>query len=437
MKNKLWISVFILLIFIPSTLAFYNYSQTGGDNYEYISGNSKFNAELSDDFYKTSVPLDEGRQTPLVADLDNDGINEIIVLNDDNIELYHSDTFPAALTGLTIANTDYSNMIIYDIDGDNFSEIIIANEGTTENINIIEYNTTHFYIQSQADYTIANYTSGETMIACRGIQDCIIIYPRFDVGNHDALGNVYARGFNATDMNTDPITIESHNGFGSTNKDATFCLPKIRHIAVADYDNNNGGVPDDYIFSFIKIYEYSDDTVYIKWVSNNGTALSLDGSISKSADLIDADVECRVDNVGRYINSPLVFDSKPSVQGLETHFAFNHELDEFKIRVYDKEQNEINFHPYAQVGEGTIISNMIRANVFPDGDDIKEDYCVMGYDNVEELLELVCGSNVNTYELTKLYSGSKFPKEWAWINPDQEVETFFPIPPISSHMKDE
>lgn len=386
-------TIIFLMVFLSLMLVSANeeYEQMGSNNSYFALGTGFFNAQLSetDD---TTRALSNPSFVPLVSDLDNDGVSEIIALEGYTFRLYQG-------SGLSIVDslalTNVSGNIffmVYDYDGDNYKEILSIDSGTA-NINIVAYNGTAIYLEKTYAIGSSYHDDGEAILSCRDVDDCIA----FTVYGNKVVGNdpLRATFFDSSSIDTPYILYTSKGG--------TFnyiCYPQIPSVSVADYDNDG---TDEYIISFIDVSDKSPELpeyLVIQYVDVTGgnipyTKLNITDNIGEYS--ISSTNGCQEDVVVRYgglITSPLVFDfdDSPST-GLETAVGAAYDFDEFKIYLYDKNGNLIDDYPETFQADGEIISNPILMNAFPDPPSKgRKDFCVLGHDATGERLDLLCGS---------------------------------------------
>lgn len=367
LKKNFFMFILLILMAVPMIQAevYTNYTQVGGFNNDFRLGESSFNSYLSSDCgtdIKCSTRNIGGRvMSPLVADLDNDGINEIIINDGSNFRLYHGkdmeivDSYPLGLVPVR----DY--FIAYDIDGDNYTEII-ADYGNT--IYILKYNGSHFFSNN-------SFTSASNLIysylACKGINNCILAYKE-NTGYSTAV-----LGFNSTGM-VNSITIDSN----------MYYFPQNRNIQVADTDNNGDY---EYIFNYILSSKYIK-IAFINQSNNGFVRLQSLCSPSQYPYALSDDV----------FTSLLVMDIDGSISnGQEIIIGLMDTSSTFKIYSYDKDCNLIDDYPETAKGSGILVSNPFRAKIFPD--DTSTDgnaFCVMGFDKIDNNIEIVCGDETTS-----------------------------------------
>ena len=120
------------------------YTEIGYNDFRLGSGT--WNADQSYQTFTKSVG--DPQLAPLVADLDNDGTNEIIVLEGNTIRLYHDKTLTIVDAFTSANNWSEPMMITADLDDDGELEIIVTS-GADRYVEILGYNGTHFYQEVQ------------------------------------------------------------------------------------------------------------------------------------------------------------------------------------------------------------------------------------------------------------------------------------------------
>ena len=382
--NLILIIGFLLLV--PFSYANTDYNMSGGVNNYYQTGTGFFNTEVTATTYSRTVGVQ--RNTPLVADLDGNGNNEIIILDGDSIELYRNKELDI-VDSIDLGADQNSNMIVFDIDGDNLTEIIVAQE-VSQTIKIVEYNGTNIINQTDLDFSALDHlASSYVAIRCRDVNDCLIAYNNKISKSHGGgtAGEIHVAFFNSTavinEVNLDTI------GAGTS----IHCLPTIRHIALADFDVDGD---KDYIFTTIEVESGGVESVDIFYVDvasqTPSEVLQIDDT--EIVGVTETDAGC-----GAYdhlFTSPLVAELDGSLgNGLETVIGTQTDDDEYNLKVYDSGGNLEEQHPLLADADGILVSNVMLADVFPDSDNT--DYCVVGYQTVTEEIDLLCGSLQDTF----------------------------------------
>jgi hypothetical protein len=416
------ISVFFIMfmLFAVMTLADFSYNETGNFDGDYINGFGIFNTQLTDYPSPETRTLSNPFNTPLVSDMDGDGVNEIIVLDNSQIRLFHESDLEI-IDAFSIPTTygRFSNHLVYDIDGDGRNEYIVSGEEVDGEIYIIEYNGTALYLQKNfTDVANTEYADGEILIKCGEVNKCLAVYSSCfsNVGGGGyctggRAGNLYGRAFNSTDLGTTALIATD----GATS-DSTFCFPKVRNMEYANFDSQSSS-DSEFIFSAINHHSDSPDTdyLYIEYIDvNSSLGINPQMEISESLGnlLVQTSGTASCDNVlfsgdtlddnkgaGVAITNALVYNADGiNSNGLETIAGFMVDNNEYKIYAYLSNGNILDDFPEVEDADGRMISNVIRANSFPESG-TNSDFCVMGYQEENQLIDLTCGSLLSTFGL--------------------------------------
>lgn len=428
-----------MLVFILSSLsalANTNYSELGQDNQFYNLGFGNFNAE---NIANAGDPVAYGRAlqasefVPLVADLNNDGIQDIVIIDNGFIKIY-KDKELVQQNSYNMGTTERtSNIIIFDIDGDGSKEIILAQE-ISEVLRKYNYNGTAIYEKPSVSLAgLTGHNNGEMLIKCSSPDVCMMTYaPEYTNTVTGASVTQYAVGFNSTAFGTAQALLTYSSGA----QVGVFCYPKIKNIVYENFDSHTS-TDFEYIFSTI----FSDtgagrgEWLNVFYVNrNNISSFTIKKRVAVAlGDILEPTIaggsRCDIVNTvsetadrnmdaGGFVTSPLVADfNGPSSDGKETAVAFNRDNNEYKMFLLDASTGTatilgssgcpqagcLDDYPEVLNSQGEMLSNPIKMNAFPNKaegtTDLKNDFCLLGYNNVLQLLELTCGSMQNTYGL--------------------------------------
>lgn len=423
--NKHYLPLISFIIFLLSislsfantgTIAHSDYNETGNFDSLYQLGIGQFNDD-KDPIADTDIAqaiISRQFAAPLVSDLNGDGKNEIIVFDDGQIKTFQTN-FPnpnlKSNGSFTFGSTPdrISNILIFDIDDDTKPEIILIFEEERQ-LHIIGFENGTLIAQNGVngiDLDVGNIgftgtpaaQTGETMIKCKAANKCIMTYnPRLDFPGA-AERSVNVVGFNSTRVFNDSF----NGGITRLQVQATsnrnFCAPNIKNIAVADYDENDGGT-EEFMFTWINTGAGGGENYIIFWVDllDNGSVFNDQDPVTESAtDFITPSADCETTNAGRFFSPPIVFDVDLA-GGKELIFARNVDADEFNIIVLKTNGDRLDEHPEIFDADGTIVSNVFRANIFDDSGDT--DYCVMGFDSDDSEIDLICASQLDTVQFS-------------------------------------
>ena len=385
------IIVFLFLLASSFAIADTSYNNTGGENQDFLADVGIFNENLVTSVVTSRFFGSDITNHPVVADLDGDGTNEIIITIGNKVQLIDTDL--VSLASITLNAGSYTIPVLSDIDNDGFTEIIIANE-VQANISILKYDGTNFLLNKTFSIPYIDITGTERgMIGCNdgeggteGIKCLLVLaHSPYGVGTR----NLTATLFNASDSGA-TIVITSDIST-STN----FCLPQIPMIAIADYDVDGR---DEFIYTFTRFRGSSDDTLDIFYVNDsfdlaysNEQTGAITSGFNPSVGSGSCDTFSTQENLGNFYTSPLVAEVNGEA-GLETIIGINNDAQDFRIHVFDFEGDELDQHPSFFEADGEIISNVMISNVF--GDTGTTDYCVLGSDDDDQQLNLLCGSQL-------------------------------------------
>ena len=389
--NKTFLIYSLFLILFSLNVVSIDYRQVGGENSDFVQDRGYFTSLTN--VTTATRAISDPRQTPLIRDLDKDGINEIIILDGSTIRLYHGASLTIVDAQSLPASDRYSNMITFDIDNDNLIEIIIARE-TAGKIDIFEYNGTDFQIETTLDYSgLTDFVDGETIIGCSQADRCMLAY----IKNDNSLGasvpdRLYATSFNSLQVNKNETLIYQT---GLT-PPQVLCMPKIRALTLTDYDNDG---EEEFIFSYITGHTTGTESYHISYIYlNSSNEIEHEYTINKSMqNLIDSGTlycgtQYSGDTLGDFITAPLVFDIDGATSnGYETVVGVQLDLDEFKIHSYSSNGVQMDTYPALFDADGTMISNPIRATIDPDAPQ-GTDFCVMGYQDEIGEIDLLCAT---------------------------------------------
>jgi len=303
---------------------------------------------------------------PLTGDLDSDGVNEIIIIDDDNVEIYQTKDLNI-ITGQSAEDT-IEHAVLYDIDLDGDEEVITVGG---DKASIFDFNGSVLSLTS--NFTIPDLEGSKFMIGCGGAAgECLIVNARFKSGVPST------ESVRASRMNT--TGIYNSTSLKSSVNNGDFYLPKIRTVEVKDGDTDG---TSEYYFS---VYDNGNLQVVIFRVSASASiGVVEEKELTISASIVNSDRD--------EFTSPLVFDFDPGTSGTEIVIAYQADsVNEYEMVLLDEDGNEIQDYPDLTYADGVIISNPVRTSVFTDSGNT--DYCVLGYDTGNDEINLLCGSKI-------------------------------------------
>lgn len=391
--------MFVVLLF--SCFAYTEYTQLGGSDALFNTGETLFNNEIDNDKIVSTVKtLNNPSYNPYVKDLDGDGEKEIIILDSTSLKIYDSEL--KSVDGINLFSNVYSNIEIVLIDG-NYN-IILANQIDTLTVNVMSYtfDGTLLSLTSSVNYSVSQ-TPRDIVIKCgydENIDNCMLITTADNVNN---IGNVLIL---STWTYTDGII---DNFEYSNNYEIKYCMPSIPLIILDDYDEDD---TKEYIFSYFKAdgsgSSWVDSGNIDVFYTNSSHNLIFEQNMYKNIGSYSFNMEFCSSPLTQYtgvsmnnlITSPIVFDfdDNPSngheiIIGLVTQPEIQHA--DFKMYSFKTDGTILGDYPEYTDANGFLMSNPVKMNAFTDTDDT--DICVMGFDyNTDELilggLDLLCAS---------------------------------------------
>ena len=179
MGFKIGVLIVMLFLFIPIAISqgTPTYQNQSGEDCEYTNeGRADFDfidGEL--DFNTFGKSLSSSRATPIIDDLDNNSISELIIISDDTVLIFQNKELDIiASFDFGDSPSDVSNILAFDIDGDGQKEIIFMVEGISDNqLKIINFSESEG-LQLQREFKVfAGALPVHPMIACRAVNECI------------------------------------------------------------------------------------------------------------------------------------------------------------------------------------------------------------------------------------------------------------------------
>jgi hypothetical protein len=399
MKKTIFILIFLILI--SSVMAIdYTYNDAGNSVITSTNANIVYNTRL----------VSNGTQTPVIDDLDGDGLNEIIVLDGDTFKIYQNTTL--SLVNSYDMNVNYhniygdvflSNFIVSDIKNDGKKKIVIYAINTTDYITgrILIFNFSDSVIRLEQQlgtygYQFYNnlFINDRMTIGCSPVNTpfkCAIFGTYHRVG-----GGAYSPvvwGFNWSQINyANYIPLSS--AFGDT-----ICSPKVQQVAWADVDLD--GVTE-WIYTFMTQTATDSPTGSLNIVIGNLSMTGTGGTAKKTfrkkifdnglgAGNIWAYCNVQSQELSNYITSPLVGDFSSLLEP-DIIVGAGTDVDDFKMYRYTYTGDYQDEYPEVLHADGRIISSVFRADAFSDTSGFS-DFCVMGYEPTNRILDLMCASD--------------------------------------------
>jgi hypothetical protein len=433
MKTKtLYIGSFAILLMIVFSFSAFATSNTEYTEKGYANGNFETGTGIfasgTDGFnptYTGARSLSVGNFTPLVADLDGDGANEIIALDGGTIRLYHGSTLSIVAGGAYIETftSPQFDMITYDLFGNGKKEIIFGKAiGLNVIIDILQWNGSAFALNRSLAF---NSSLGLTCqaggcdveIKCGQANECVAAMTNsFSTETGD---RVFYGFFNSTA----PTTVDTYHFSAAA---GLSCFPKIKAATHKDYDKDD---TTEYIFSGIDAATTltNHEFAWINYVyinsSNNARGereITIDlGDIAKAgtSDSCDGGIKWVSDStvisqgLKSMVTNPFVYDISPSSSSLETVVAYMKGRDTIQMKSYNADSSLLATYPSTDIipsyGDGFLISDIFRTNAFIEGktglSNYAVDFCVAGF-TAQEATSNACGNNYNGADLASCAS---------------------------------
>ncbi len=389
------IFIFLLLIYSFSVTAITEYPQAGGEDNNFRTGTGFFNAQLANESFFTRN-IGDPNYLPLISDLDGDGTKqEIIIVDGTDLKLYNDKELNIldSVQFLTGVNSPISNIVIADLNDDGLKEIIYFDEAQ-QAIEMYNWNGTDIIFLLQAEVTIsAGSTLGnDSIVGCDDNRNICLLMRYAEDGTNTQRWEYW--GFNSSNQTLVPLI----DSIGIQN---TQCLPIIKSMPLSDSDNdgdeefhisaftasNVGGVKEG--FHFERVYVYDNLTVVQELLMDeNSGGFGFTDFISSGTRCDEYTLE-----VEQMITSPLMLDvDGSSSNGIEAVIGVNVDADQFKMFSIKESGIVLDDYPETFLADGLLVSNPIAMNAFTDTGDT--DFCVMGYQNTSQRIDLLCASEL-------------------------------------------
>lgn len=388
---KKYIILLIFSILVTPIVSSLPYFFTGQNQFHSGDGSYQSGTQVTSIVKSTGTVV----YPPIVGDIDNDGIAEVVLISSGVLRVYND----ATLSSVTLVQTNFTDTsppILADVDKDNELEIIVANQSTSSNtlsnsisIAIVDYssNSSQIQVKHLSNDVGGDYNSGEVSIQCANAGDCALFYISsfFASGDINHLGSLW---FNSSQINDRTILY-------NTSLTVTMCFPTIRHVSISDgnLDGNR-----DYALSMVREIvtstfsdesfvlinadvEESGSTVYFTTVVDEGVNFGNPASCDDTAGI----------NMKRSL-SGLIQGLTSTTGGDYDDLFWNAHMvtsaDDFKLFSY-KASTGVKDDDYPEVAniEGELLSNVMMFNAIPGA---SPKACVLGHDDANDELNMLC-----------------------------------------------
>ena len=375
----------IFALFLVLTVQGNNYSEVGNDG-TFNTGKGLFNLLNTDARVLGSKAINDLVSTPMVADLDNDGFNEIVVVSKTTVLIYNSTSLDLSDSiTLSTAMTGSSNIMLYDILGDGQLKIIIASESSTDDLYILNYTNKQLV---EATFSYAPnwvHTNGNVLIDCLDTNLCIAHYVTNSVGipanNYIAFSTFNLDGV----LSNEKLVIGGYSGTGSYIH--TFS-PLVKHLDCQDIDTDN-----DF------------DCYNIVALGNGGAVIDTvlyHFEINSTGNLTNEDIDTSIDET--YVFTPItVANVDDSGSGKDIIYAYQETSSEFAMKIWSNNLVELHRFPAVANADGTVISNVIVGDFIDDTGSV--DIGVVGYDSIDNEIDILVGSRYTDHFIDNFQFG--------------------------------
>ncbi len=376
--RKLLILFFIFSFLISFAYASYStsYSKLGSSDNSYSTGNGLFS---SNDLpiRVESRGLINGQYAPIIYDLDDNGVNEIIISEGASIIIYQS-RFLDIVDDVNIGTDEYTSPIVMDIDDDGLYELILMTY-EANNVKVLELEFDGVNLIVQRTHTPITLSSN---LAQSGIMGC-------DDDSKSCLAVTYATdgldfyGFNST--HNESVEDEVTYTTGS-------CPPVISDIPYGDFDNSDDGVLEAYVSAYS--IAGGDENLYLFKVEvDNLVADHIQTKSQNAGDWTDTAGDCSVSLAGYYVSPPMAYNINGG-GGYEISVAGITAENQFKLFIYDTDLDNVKTYPpnslFYAIPNANYVSNIFTADVSSESD---IDICVTGFANQTDppSMDVLCG----------------------------------------------
>lgn len=376
---------FFLLILCPFIYADY---ERVGDN-DFYGGIISPDMRAGDIATPVSYTLPSNTGTPLVSDVDGDGVFEYVALTPTSVRVlsYNEtsgliDSEATYTHGCNVSYTGMSNLAITDFNSsDSYKDIVLVcyKDHNTNEIMFLQWNTNTFNLNHTPTTTIGADLTSNFQLAC----DDTSANPRcFLVGDDGGLQNpsdTYGVAFNYTKLGSQVLFYSKASSYT--------CPPYNNFVSVAQMDDDN---IKEFVFSILNYYSGNVESyVFIADVTN--TLVVSEGlQFETNEPYYTGFSDCaHYLDYARVVTSPTVSDwdgdniNEFALGVMETSSTY-------RMYVYDTDGVQLNSFPLL-ARSGRILSNVFPANIIYDTIQVN-DACMLAWDSTSSELDLMCGN---------------------------------------------
>lgn len=354
----------------------------------------------------TSPSFTNGWAMPLIADIDNDGRKEIIVMREGQLTVFRN----KSLTSFDIVGTvaynffasapgtqhrQLSNPVLHNIDNDDFIEIIVVGRDDDSNVTawMFEINETGI-LREEYRLVLAPTFGGslsELQLGCGGGY-CLVGFTDKS-GTSNGGGSLWFYPFNGT------INVSETNVGSVTNEG--WCAPRI---PVVQYTNFDGFNINNFIFTFQNLNRAGGEinNIWTFELNESGDHVALQSYAPFTTTGFEScggsSCNCFEGTSGSqpldYFTSAMAFDVTGTSANQEFIIGVGTTNNDFELRAFTQFGVLIDEFPESILGDiqGQYMSNIFLADIFTDT--TTTDFCTMIPDQRtdESELHILCGS---------------------------------------------
>ncbi len=381
----------LLILFLMIPFSFADYPQLGGQDTQYNGDKARFvNGTTPTEYIQNLLSPSE---YPLSFDMDGDGTQEIIVVDDATFKMYDSQL--NLIDGWPIDSYDFRgvNYVLGDHDKDGKGEIAYV-LGIADYMTAVEWNGTEFeQIINDGDLAGILHDDGDCIIAQAVDKNGYVGQCINRKGGTSISSKMVGFFWNASKKDDTELL----NWDGPELYDLT-CFPEGATIQ-ADDINKDGTI--DYISNYFAVQSSGNsDGVYTTAfrINKNGNVIPTFNTYHNLGDIVSGTggKTCYDEgyNLTEFVTNLVLgeFDGISS-NGKEWAYAFridSGDRERFRLGIFENDGTAILKKPdlLGDYEKGRIISNTFVGDFFTDTGE--EDPCVIGYNSVDDQINMLC-----------------------------------------------
>lgn len=394
MKHVLLLSLVFLLVM---SLVSAEYLHAGDNGYNGGEGIFREGTNVQTIARSMSDP----KFTPLVADFNANGSNEILMHDGSTLKLYTPNLVPIDEVSLGFAADSFtiSPAIAHNVDGDSDIEIIIGSV-RDKTIQMFEFNGSDLVKFREHNLTSAweNPTTNlvldnaDMVLACDDIPNCFAA-----VTNHTTTSNentaLFFLQFDNDSISSTPNFIDVEDTLGS--EIGNICFPSNKGMSAGQADSDSDR---EYVVSYIQDRDSSGSQEYVH--------AHIETNFDTVTNIVLTDVDSDADRCGGAscdLNNCLT-DISPVTQvdttgggNLESAWVryISASSQIYVVELFDSDGNQVDSFPDANRDSMTVAGNVVSGKFYPDS--AGNDLCGVAFDTSISEVSMTCYSS-NTAE---------------------------------------